>query len=161
MGEPHVATTDRQGAGGKLRQRDRLGLAVGNLRPRLDDILVLVRPIAEHDSHGIDRVFHRNSGNRSPPIGGAGGGLPSRYHQFSRHVAIGMLHGQGSLCRTVHAVGRIGVHPSVAGCLEAGQIEVTQLLTEIHILWLFAVLNVENHRRAFRLDGHLLRLRHQ
>ena len=71
-----------------------------------------------------------------------------------------MAHGQSSLSRTIHAIGRIGIHPAVAGGLQILEVEIAQLLAEIHILWLFAVLNVEHHRRALGLDGHLLCLCH-
>ena len=153
MGEPHVAATDGQADGGELCQCDGLRLAVGDLRPGLDHIFVFVSLVAEGDRGRINRIFQCNPSNAVLL-------LQSSDKEFCGHIAVGVRHGDGGLSGTVHTVGGIGIHPAVAGGLQILEVEITQLLAEIHILWLFAVFYFEHHRRVFRLDGDLFCLSH-
>ena len=58
MRHPHIAATDGQADGGKLRQGDRLGLTIPDLRPGLDHILLHKSLVTEINSSGIHRILH-------------------------------------------------------------------------------------------------------
>ena len=156
MREPHMASADGKGDGGKLCQRDGLGLAVVNLCPGLNHILILIGTIIEIDSNRIHRISQRDD---SRYIFLASHLFPlTSDHHLRRQIAIGMLHGESCLSRTVHAIGRIGIHAAIARRLQMGQIIVAEFSAIIDILWLFAVFHIEYHCRVLGMNGHLLSL---
>ena len=149
MTEPYVSSADRQTDRGKLSQRNGLGLTVLDFRPSLNHIYFWTSHITEIYRNWIDGVFHADT--RDGPL------LfnIACSNKCCREVAVGMSHGKGSFCRTVHAVGGIGVHASAVGALHVLQVAIAELSTEIYILGLFPLVHIQNHRGVLSLDNNL------
>ena len=157
---PYVAPADGNHGRGKCRQRHRLLLSVGHLRPHLDDVFRRVGFVVQFHHRAIHGVLHRDA-RRAVCL------FPTVADYCRRHVAVAVLHGQCGLGGTVHAIHGIGVHPSVVGSLQMLQFLRIQSQSVIHILGLSALLYVQYQRRVLCLYDHLLcvarrsRQRHQ
>ena len=137
MAQPYFAAADGQHARGKLRQRDGLLLAVGNLRPCLNHIDLRTNLVADIDGGGILRILQGDACHVTLL-------LHARDVELGGEVAVSMAYGNGSRRLRIHAVRRIDVHATIDRSRKCCQFCGVKLRAKINILGLVPLVGLND-----------------